>query len=272
MNARSDLYPEPPHIEAAFYMDLLSPRDGLARLCQQIARAGCAPTGAIELVRGAAPPVFASLSDLSDRLERLQLPPRHAERELGRLLDDPQVHVMRAGFSSARGDLVVAGFTPAAVASESLHPVAATLSGTALCIPGEERRSRSERQKAQHLAHWVRQLFRGTCEGTDPFYAAIAVEAYLPTPRLLLQEGARLSTELFLSARLLGADLGLERDLEAIFAGGLSERWATGVFLCGWPEFYPPEAQDRPGVAAPLQAGALAAQRLASALRRTLRA
>jgi len=59
----------------------------------------------------------------------------------------------------------------------------------------------------------------------------------LPTPQQLIKGNSRLSTELFVSNRLLAIDPGLKRDLGTLFAAGSSKKWATGIFFSGWAVF-----------------------------------
>jgi hypothetical protein len=139
-----------------------------------------------------------------------------------------------------------------------------TTSGELLSMPAHVSLSRRERQRAALTAQILLSVFRSVCEAHNPLYGAILVEQPLPTPQQLIEGNARLSTELFVSNRLLAVNPELERDLGTLFAAGSSQQWATGVFFSGWAVF----SGKVHTIDAPLQVGDHAARYLGRALRK----
>jgi hypothetical protein len=271
--SRASLYPDPPHVSAAFYLDHAIPAEAFLGVGERVIAAGGIPTGSVKFVRAVTFPRFAMLSDLASQVESVQLDlGRKQKAEAWRRwlqTQDPTVHVLRAGFEVPRAGPVVVAFEriPDESAADTLHPVAVTMSGSLVSMPDHVTLSVRERRQAMAVVTFLMTVFRSVCESLDPLYGMIGVEASLPTPRELVTGHARVGTELFYSDRLAADDPSLERDLASIFADGYSERWATGRFLSGWAIFNP----DGRTVGAPLQVGSNAARRLGEALKSTIR-
>jgi hypothetical protein len=269
--SRSSLYPEPPHVSAAFFFDSGTHASAFNGVCKHAIDVGATPTGELEIVRAAAFPYFAMISDLAPELECVRLDLRK-----GSVLDqwkqwrdthDPSGHVLRAGFDTPQVGRVVVEFEPIPerFCMDIPHPVAVTIGGELLSMPAHVSLDKRERAQAAKAARFLLAVFRSVCESSlNPLYGSIVAEGNLPTPpELRASKKARVGQELFVSTRLGVADPGLERDLATIFAGAFVERWATGLFFSGWAPFNP----EGRTVASPLEVGTHAAHRLGQALR-----
>jgi hypothetical protein len=84
------------------------------------------------------------------------------------------------------------------------------------------------------LPTWSRLLLETVSSKCLPLYRGINVEAAQPTPQRLAEKKGKISTELFVSRRLLDGDDSLDGQLRKAFSGGDAEIWANGVFYSGW--------------------------------------
>lgn len=265
--SRTTLYLEPPHLLAAFYLDRRTPAAAFGLVCERVERAGAIPSGALSIVRGAGLPPFGMISDLAPHLESQTLDMRGRQRqEWERLVrgTSSAAQVLRAGFSAPKVGGVVVEFQPIPddAVGRTLHPVAVVVSGALLSVLGIRSLPKKERRQAEETVRFTTTVFRSICEGLDPLYAGILVEASLPAPPALIAGSARMGTELFVSSRLEAVIPGVKQELAALFANGFHESWATGLFLSGWDALNPGGL----GIEAPVAVGAQAARILGRAL------
>jgi hypothetical protein len=237
-----DLHLPPPQISASCYFDTMDPEDAFLAVCEQVEAAGATASGVFEVVHAASFPPFAMISDLVPRLEVMQLDVHKSKTETWKRLiaaQKPEVQVLRAAFEAPKVGPAIVTFEPIPHNPDlhTRHPVAVAISGELLSMPAHVSLSRREQQQAALTAQFLLSTFRSACEAHNPLYSAILVEQPLPTPQQLIEGNARLSTELFVSNRLLAVDAELERDLGTLFAAGSSQQWATGVFFSGWAVF-----------------------------------
>jgi hypothetical protein len=240
--SKNPLYPDPPHISLASYLDQPDPDRVLYSLCEVLTAAGAAGTGVCQLVRGEKLPAFEMISDLADRLERstCDLGSTAGRREWERLIagQDPTAHVLKAGFNASPVGTVVVTLQPAG--AEPRHPVAVDVSGALLDMAAASPfLSQRDRRRAEAVGQWIGSLFRHACETLDPLYASVLAEAWLPVPAQLAAGDARLGTEVYLSDRLEAAAPGTQDALAHLYARGHIERASTGQVYSGWGALNP---------------------------------
>ena len=237
-----DIHLLPPQISVSCYFDTMDPEDAFFAVCEEIEAAGATASGVFEIVHAASFPPFAMISDLAPRPEVIQIDVHKSKTETWKRLvaaQKPEVQVLRAAFEIPKVGPAIVTFEPIPdnLGLHSQHPVAVTISGELLSMPAHVALSRREQRWAAFTAQFLLSVFRSVCEAHNPLYGAILVEQSLPTPQQLIKGNARLSTEVFVSNRLLAMDPALERDLGIFFAAGSSQRWATGIFFSGWAVF-----------------------------------
>ncbi|WP_157253990.1 hypothetical protein [Nonomuraea typhae] len=221
-----DLYPEPPHLVIALYPGTAE-HLAFAELCDIAQSMGCVPNGAAEVAPWDAE--FELRSDLADiawletraDLSRAALAARRPRD--GRIL--------QAGFRAKKmGGIAVAQYLLARPPDR--HPVAIAIAGQAFGLP-EELWKKGDRSNAAKVAEWSTSLLAEACRRCDPPYAQMGVELMFDTPSALAAGSGKISTELYVSDRVLQAAKPLRGLLAESFDGGAILQWERGVFHSG---------------------------------------
>lgn len=219
------MYVEPPQLTVAVYSDQPEART-FSQVCGAAESMGCAPVGRIEVAP--ADREFELLSDLGVLRETLEpSPARYTQLIAGEITDQL---VLRAAFSHQKYGKVIVEYQQKT--GSGRHPVGLTVASGPLGIPDSMWTS-SQRRSAYSLATWTRSAFEKLAAKPSVKYGAIGVEFSLPTPAQIKNGKPRLTTEIFISSRLL-ADESREAQLRDIFSGGEVVGWTHGLFCSGW--------------------------------------
>jgi hypothetical protein len=225
----SDLYVEPPHLTTAIYSDRPE-TETFARMCDVVLKLNCTPLGLLDVAPRDRD--FELLSDLGAAREvRAVSPARRSQLIAGQ---DPELRVLRAGYAHRKFGKVVVEYIQRI--GPGPHPIGVSVGSDSLGVP-DSLWSASQRKAAYAIAGWSRDVLEAAVSKCNPLYGAIGVEFSLPTVRQLKDGKARLTTELFVSRRLLDRDQSLEEKLRRAFAGGDVISWVDGLFYAGWAPF-----------------------------------
>ncbi|MQY08096.1 hypothetical protein [Actinomadura macrotermitis] len=222
------LYPEPPHLELAFFHEGVPEERLLADVCRRLAAAGAVATGRLQVAPQGLR--FGRPTDIGAEGDEIHVP---AEQVWSRLDGEVPGHrVMRAGFELRPLGLVVATYNRGAAGR---HPVALLTNADAIEFPESEWSSR-QRKKAKRFSAAVVPLMKDICEAVGPLYASLGVEATLLGPERLAASDSG-PGDVFVADRLLAYDPRLADKLAQCFSGGHVDAWATGTYHSSWAPF-----------------------------------
>lgn len=226
-----ELSPEAPHLSVAVYGDQPE-SETFAQACAVVQELGGAPLHVIEVAP--ADKDFELLSDLGDMRRTIEVDsPQYARLLAG---CDPTARVLKAGHMHEKFGLTVVEYILRVGAGA--HPIGISMGAEWLGIP-DELWTDDQRQVAYELGDWNLDILRSMTSRSGPLYGSIGVEHTLPTPSQLGKAGAVVTTELYVSYRLLGSFGPLRERLAEAFTGGAVVEWERGLFYSGWAPYNP---------------------------------
>lgn len=246
MSAAS-LHPRAPHLAVSVWAP--GPEvETFARMCAAVEAVGGRPTGLAQTAPRALRFV-APWSVEGEHGRTVELGERVGDLVAGR---DEELRVLRAGYLVDDEPWVV---TYQLGAEDETHPVAAVRYADVLGVP-EDDRDDAQRARAGDLADATTDLLLEAAARTLPLYAAIDVEAELPTPRALAG-GGYLGGVVFLGRALLDSSRALLPSLLDLWPTATEARWTTGVFVSDVPPFGGPHRDFSPSTGARREAAEL---------------
>lgn len=228
---RSNWYPEPPHLTISLYPESTE-SECFASVCDVVGRAGCVPSGAVEVVPWDI--TFELRSELAGRSSVMDLSSGQFQHFVSG--GDPAWRPVRVNYRIARRGTVLVEYLAATYSDR--HPIGVSLAAGELGIPMESW-NRRDRNAASKLARWATEVLKEVAVHCRVAYGAIGVEYSLATPSELADDTAALPTEVFLSKRIATDCPHIWDAFVHHFRDGSITEWPTGWFLSGWAPFNP---------------------------------